>query len=1376
VADEEKLVEYLKWVTADLARTRGRLAEVESRECEPVAIVGMACRYPGGVRDPEALWELVAAGGDAIGDFPTDRGWDLDALYDPDPDTPGTSYTRSGGFLYDADEFDAELFGLSPREALATDPQQRLLLETSWEALERAGIPPTSLRGSDTGVFAGVMYGDYAARLGTIPAEYEGFVGNGSAGSVASGRVAYTFGLEGPAITVDTACSSSLVAIHQAAQALRRGECTLALAGGVTVLSTPGLFTEFSRQRGLSADGRCRSFADSAAGAGFSEGAGMLVLERLSDAVANGRRVLAVVRGSAVNSDGASNGLTAPNGPSQQRVIRKALADARLEPADVDAVEGHGTGTTLGDPIEAQALLAVYGQSRADGPLWLGSVKANIGHAQAAAGVAGVIKMVMALRHGVLPPTRYGDQPTTHVDWSAGAVSLLAAAQPWPAGRSRPRRAAVSAFGISGTNAHLILEQPPEPEPSTVDEPAGVAGAGRGAVHGAPLPFVLSGHGQPALRAQAARLADHLESGAGADLPAVARTLLAHRARLDDRAAVVAATPAELVRGLRALAGDGADPAVVRADPATGAGLTAFLFTGQGSQRLGMGRELHATYPVFAAAFDAACAHLDPHLVRPLREVVFADPDEADAALLDETRHTQPALFAIEVALYRLLESWGLRPDYVMGHSIGELAAAHVAGMLELADACALVAARARLMQEMPTDGAMISVQAAEADLLPLLADHHERVGIAAVNGPASVVISGDRDTALGLARTLRSLGHRTKRLRVSHAFHSPHMDGAVAELTRVAEGLAFAPPAIPIISNVTGRAGGPDELRSPDYWARHMRHAVRFEAGVRTLHDLGVSTYIEVGPSAVLAPMVPDCLAGTDARPLVIPTLRADRPDAQAATAAVTTAGLAGLPVDWDALLDPATDPGAGSAGSAAGSAGAVTAARPRFVDLPTYAFQRRRYWLDAEPVTASAADTRFWEAVDAADPAGLARALDLPAEQRAALAEVLPALTAWRRQRGWYYRVAAPRGEPDHRQLERIPPGRTAGARGWSPTGTVLVVGPVAGLAGHAARWLTRNGADHVVLAAPAGATAASAALAAEIEHDGGRLTVLPYDAADPAAALAAAAAAAAGPAALAADAATGPATSDGRLTAIVHAGTGDPAADTEAITALDAAAGELAAFVVFTGLPEQFGELGEDDTAVRELIAARRSAGKPGLQVSWGPHDPVVAAAHADQGVSAVVPGVAMAVLAGAGRDRQVVVADIDWSRYLRPGPDPFFHGLPEVARTLALSGAAASSAAALRAQLAEADPDQAHDILLDVLRGHAAAVLGHASTDGIDPAVSLLELGFSSFTALELSGRLRDAIGIEVPPAAVFDHPTITALAEHLLTQLIPTAPS
>ncbi|HSJ99998.1 MAG TPA: beta-ketoacyl synthase N-terminal-like domain-containing protein, partial [Kofleriaceae bacterium] len=582
---------------------------------EPIAIVGMACRFPGGVASPEDLWRLVAEGRDAIGPFPTDRGWDLPALYHPDPDHPGTTYVRDGGFLPDAADFDPGFFGISPREALAMDPQQRLLLEVTWEAFARAGIPPADVRGSQTGVFIGAAHQFYGGGGDRVPRGMEGYLLTGNTTSVLSGRLAYTFGLEGPTMTVDTACSSSLVALHLAIGALRGGECSLALAGGVAVMSMATLFVEFSRQRGLARDGRCKAYADAADGTGWSEGAGVLVLERLADARRAGHRVLAIVRGSAVNQDGASNGLTAPNGPSQERVIRQALEHAGLSPADVDVVEGHGTGTALGDPIEAQALLATYGQGRpADRPLWLGSIKSNLGHTQTAAGVAGVVKMVMAMRRGVAPRTLHVDRPSQHVDWSAGAVALLTEPVAWPAA-DRPRRSAVSSFGISGTNAHVILEEAP-------------------------------------------------------------------RERL------------------------------------------AFLFTGQGSQRAGMGRELYRTDPVFAGAFDAVCAALDPHLGRSLAEVVFDGATDNDGApLLDQTLFTQSALFALEVALFRLLEARGVRPDALLGHSIGEVAAAHVAGVLSLDDACALVAARAGLMQALPPGGAMVAIEATEDEVAPLIAE-----------------------------------------------------------------------------------------------------------------------------------------------------------------------------------------------------------------------------------------------------------------------------------------------------------------------------------------------------------------------------------------------------------------------------------------------------------------------------------------------------------------------------------------------------------------------------------------------------------------------------------------------------------------------------
>ncbi|WP_033289321.1 type I polyketide synthase [Amycolatopsis jejuensis] len=895
---EDKLRDYLKLVTTDLRQTRQRLGAAEAKQTEPIAIVGMGCRYPGGAHSPGELWQLLLDGTDAISVFPADRGWDAAAIYDPDPDRPGKTYVVEGGFLRDAAAFDPGFFGISPREALAMDPQQRLLLEVTWEAIEHAGIDPQSLRGTETGTFVGAVESTYGAAAG-LPETAEGHVLTGTAASVLSGRVSYFLGLEGPAVTVNTACSSSLVALHWAEQALRSGECSMALAGGVTVMATPSAFVEFARQRGMSRDGRCKAFAEGADGMAWGEGAGILVLERLSDAQRRGHRVLAVVRGSAVNQDGASSGLTAPHGPSQQRVIRAALENARLTPDQIDVVEAHGTGTSLGDPIEAQALIAAYGRNRAR-PLLLGSVKSNLGHAQAAAGVAGVIKMVLALQEAVVPKTLHAETPTTSVDWSSGAVELATGRQAWPVG-GRPRRAAVSAFGISGTNAHVILEQAPETEPAP------------GAAAGAVVPWILSAKTPQALHGQAARLLSHLRTRPDVPIADVAASLALGRSRFSCRAVIAAGDRDSALRGLTALADGEPDPAL--AEGAVAGGKTAFLFSGQGSQRLGMGRELYERFPVFAEAFDAVTAELGPLLERPLEEVVWG----ADAGLLDETGWTQPALFAVEVALHRLVTSWGVTPDFVAGHSIGEIAAAHVAGVFPLRDAAQLVAARARLMQALPASGAMAAIQAAESEVLPLLTGS---VSIAAINGPASVVVSGAEAAVAAVTARFTGQGRKTSRLRVSHAFHSPLMDAMLAEFRTTVAELSFHRPEIPVVSTRSGRVAADGELGTPDYWVRQVRETVRFADGIRALTAEGTRTFVELGPDGVLSAMTHE---SAPAGAAAIPLLRKDRAEEPAAVDALAQLHVRGVAVDWTTLVRGG-----------------------RQVDLPTYAFQHERFWPD--------------------------------------------------------------------------------------------------------------------------------------------------------------------------------------------------------------------------------------------------------------------------------------------------------------------------------------------------------------------------------------------------------------------------------------------
>ncbi|MFH8368437.1 SDR family NAD(P)-dependent oxidoreductase [Streptomyces sp. NPDC018031] len=882
---------------------------------EPIAVVAMACRYPGGVHGPEDLWDLVAAERDAIGPFPTDRGWDLDRVYEPGAEAAGRSTTREGGFLPGAADFDADFFGISPREALAMDPQQRQILELSWEAFERAGIDPGSLRESPTAVFVGAAAQGYGGPLEHAPRGTEGYRFLGDAPSVLSGRVAYVLGLRGPALTVDTACSSSLVAIHLACAALRRGECSMALAGGAAVMVEPTSFSEFSRQGGLARDGRCKPFAEAADGTGWGEGAGLVVLERLSDARRNGHPVLAVVRATAMNQDGASNGLTAPSGPAQERVIRQALGNAGLGPADVDAVEAHGTGTTLGDPIEARALLATYGQDRpADRPLWLGSLKSNIGHTQWAAGIGGVIKMVQALRHGTLPKTLHVDRPSSHVDWDAGAVRLLTEARPWPEA-DRPRRAAVSSFGVSGTNAHAILEQAPEP---AGPEPA--AAAPDTPAEAAPVAWALTARTATALREQAARLHAAVAGRPGPDCADVAYSLATGRAALEHRAVVVGADRGELLAAVGAIA-DGRDlagiPGVRHGTAADGK--VAVLFSGphlgEGLRLPGRAREPYERHPAFADALDEVCAHLEPHLGLPLREVLTGDDGEEPA----DPGHAQAALFAFQVALLRLWESWGLRPDAVAGHSVGELTAVHAAGALSLADASALVAARAALVRALPRGGAAVAVAATEEEAAGWLSD---RVAVASVDGPGSLVLHGSEAEVLAAAAHFQRQGRKVRRLPGDHLL-APPSGAAAAEFRGVVAATAFGPLRIPVISTVTGRPAGPDELGSPDHWVAQAAGTVRFADAVAALRAQDITTLLEIGPGDTLT--VPGRRCAPDA--VFVPALGTGQPDGGAAlTGAAALLFARGVPLDWPAFL----------------------AGRPaRRVDLPTYAFQHERYWL---------------------------------------------------------------------------------------------------------------------------------------------------------------------------------------------------------------------------------------------------------------------------------------------------------------------------------------------------------------------------------------------------------------------------------------------
>ncbi|PNG97488.1 Oleandomycin polyketide synthase [Streptomyces malaysiensis] len=983
-ANEAKLREYLKKVTTDLTAAHRRLQEVDDQAHEPIAIVGMSCRFPGGVSSPEELWQLMVSGGEAQTEFPADRGWDLQNLFDPDPDTPDTTYTREGGFLDDATRFDAAFFGISPREATAMDPQQRLLLETSWEAFERAGIDPASLRGSRTGVFAGMNASDYLTVAIDAQDDFGGHLGTGNASSVVSGRLSYVFGLEGPAVTVDTACSASLVALHLAVQSLRLGECSLALAGGVHVMSTPGLFIEFSRQRGLSEDGRCKAFSADADGFGPAEGVGVLLLERLSEARRNGHKVLAVVRGSAVNQDGASNGLTAPNGPSQQRVIQQALAGARLSGNDVDVVEAHGTGTSLGDPIEAQALLATYGQDRTEEqPLLLGSVKSNIGHTQGAAGIAGVMKMVLAMEHGVVPESLHIAEPSPHIDWSSGKIALVRSATPWP-DTGRPRRAAVSSFGFSGTNAHTILEQAPAEEPGPVELVSKQPGV---------LPWVLSGKSEAALRAQAWRLLDRLHDEPALRPVDIGLSLATTRAALDHRGVVQGRDREELMAGLTALAEGGMAAGVERGSVV--AGQTAFVFPGQGSQWVRMGVGLMDASPVFAARIEECAGALGEFTDWSLVDVLRG---AEGAPSLERVDVVQPVLFAVMVSLAELWRSLGVVPAAVIGHSQGEIAAACVAGALSLRDAARVVALRSQAIgRVLAGKGGMVSVALPVVEVRERIALWgEERISVAAVNGPSSVVVSGEPEALDELLASCEADEVRARRVPVDYASHSAQVELLREELLELLAPVQPKNAQVPFLSTVTGEWVEGPELDA-EYWFTNLRRTVELEGAVRRLLDEGFGVFIESSAHPVLTMGVQETAedAGVDAA--AIGSLRRDEGGLDRFWASVGEAWSRGVNVDWDAVFD-----GTGA----------------RRVELPTYAFQQQRYWPEAAPARAAgeighdAVEAKFWAAVEAEDWQALAAELTVEGDQP--MSAVLPALASWRKQAreqsavdGWRYRV---------------------------------------------------------------------------------------------------------------------------------------------------------------------------------------------------------------------------------------------------------------------------------------------------------------------------------------------------------------------------------
>ncbi|MEV4311988.1 SDR family NAD(P)-dependent oxidoreductase [Actinocrispum sp. NPDC049592] len=1416
----DKVVAALRASVKETERLRRENARLVAAATEPIAIVAMSCRFPGGIGSPEQLWDLVVSGRDAITGFPADRGWDLAGL-----DEGGARITRAGGFLDRLAEFDPGFFGISPREALSMDPQQRLLLETAWETLERAGLDATTLKGSKTGVFVGLSGTDYAYLTLNSLNDVDGSVGTGMGAGAASGRISYTFGLEGPTVTVDTACSSSLVALHFATQALRNGECSLALVGGVTAMSTPGAFVEFSRQGGLAPDGRCKAFAEAADGTGWGEGAAVILVEKLSDARRNGHQVLALVRGTAVNSDGASNGLTAPNGPAQQRVIRQALGAAGLSSQDIDVVEAHGTGTRLGDPIEAQALLETYGQER-ERPLLLGSVKSNIGHTQAAAGLAGIIKTVMAMQHGMVPKTLHVDELSSHVDWTAGSVEVVTQNTRWP-DTGRPRAAGISAFGVTGTNAHAILEQPPAEETA---EPAPVRTP-------AALSWTVSGRTRDALRAQATTLLSFVDDRPALDPSDIALSLAAHRASFEYRLAVIGSGRTVLRDTLASWISGAPAPGTIQAHT-SGHGKLAAVFAGQGAQRLRMGKELHERFPVFAEALDAVLAHLDPGL----KDVMWG----TDAGSLNQTGATQPALFAFEVALFRLLESWGVKPDFVAGHSIGEIAAAHVAGVLTLEDACTLVSARGRLMQALPQGGAMVSLRATEDEVLPLLTG---KVSIAAVNGPSSVVISGEEAEVLAIAERF----DKTRRLKVSHAFHSPLMDPMLTEFRAAVAKLSFSSPKIPMVRT----AATSKPVTSPEYWVSHVAGTVRFADGLAELESAGVNTFLEIGPDGVLTAMAQDCLAEDS---LAVAAVRKDRDEEVSLVTALAGLHVHGVRLDWTAV----------HAGTGA-----------RRVDLPTYAFQHERFWPETAdtdsyedvdslfrvnwvpaPATGSTAvpsmieltgdlaalddvpdvvlvrvngkgDDKVAKAHEVANyvlktvqdwladsrfaPARLVFATSgaVAADDNESITDVAAASvwglvrTAQAENPGAFVLADLDDAESS---LERLPRLLTSdepqfvirdgkarvgrivklscspGTPSWDPEGTVLITGGTGGLGALMARHLVGDhGMKRLLLVSRSGMEGPAAlALQAELIAHGAEVTITSCDMADR-------------------DAVAGLIESipaEHPLTMVLHtAGVLDdgvvgsltperigtvfgPKADGAWYLHELTEGMDLSAFVMFSSVAGVMGSPGQANYAAANafmdaLAQYRASQGLAATSLAWGAwaresgmtarltSGDIQRMARSGMSPLSAEQGIALFNVATAGHHSVVIPIRVDQSVLL--GQDhvpPMLRGL--VGQTKAIEPPGAT---ALTRRLAGVRENERLAMLVDLVRAEVAVVLGHTSAESVEVGRAFRDLGFDSLTAVELRNRINDATGLSLPATVVFDYPTPTVLAGHLLDELL-----